>query len=54
MDAGFSPGQESRPLMAFKAVGGVEVATFAARSQEPEEVVAVTTLGNYSKLTVTL
>ena len=34
--------------MAIEAVGGTEPVAFAPRTEEPEEVVAVTTLGNYS------
>ena len=50
MDRGVPSGRSSRPRMAFEAVGRVEPATFASRTEEPEEVVAVTTLGNYSQL----
>jgi hypothetical protein len=50
MDGGIPPGRGSRALVALKAVGGVELAIFAAR---PEKVVAVTTLGNYSDTSVT-
>jgi hypothetical protein len=35
-------------------VGGTGPAAFAPRTEEPKEVVAVTTLGNYSHLPATL
>jgi hypothetical protein len=38
--------------MAIEAVGGTETVAFATRTEEPEEVVAVTTLGNYSSTPV--
>ena len=52
MDRGVPPGQGSRPRMAIEAVGGTETVAFATRTEEPEEVVAVTTLGNYSSTPV--
>jgi hypothetical protein len=54
MDPRFPSGQGSRPRMALEAVGGVKPVAFAPRTEEPEEVVAVTTLSNYSQLVVTL